>query len=332
MALAMPLFLNENGFRTFDLLKTLFSHCGLENVLLTTFIVGKVSAVVILNDPMKAPRLPENEAARLIDLASYNLIGSGTEKIFDDITELAAIICGAKFAALTLIDSDQQWIKASHGMEFGSISRSESICGHAILESDVFEVPNIGADERFADNPHLTGHPRLRFYAGGQLRSNQGNAVGMLCVLDSEPGQLDENQREALRTLSRLVIEVLEQRTKTFRTSDYLSALMATLSDEVYIRDAKSLNYLFANEVALKSAGCKLEQLRAGECQYELEGPQSNLPAIAQRLKNGEAALAFGATRDTALANSQQVIVSYNMLNTTDSQIIISVVRVPLDV
>lgn len=281
---------------------------------------------------MKVPRIPENEASRLKDLVAYNLIGSGTEKIFDDITELAAIICGVRFAALTLIDSDNQWIKASHGMEFAQMSRNESICGHAILENDIFEIPNLGDDERFVDNPNLTGHPRLRFYAGGQLRSSRGNAVGMLCVLDSEPGQLDENQRDALRTLSRLVIEILEQRTKTFRTSDYLGASMSTVVDEVYIRDAKSWEYQFANEVALKSAGCSLDQLRTGECQYKLEGDESDFPSFLQRLQSGETTLSFETTRSTALHNSQSVSVSWNILNTVDSQLIISVVRVLINV
>lgn len=281
---------------------------------------------------MKTPQIPENEASRLRDLAAYDLIGSGTEKIFEDITELAAIICGVRFAALTLIDSDRQWVKASYGMQFNQISRNESICSHAILESDVFEVPNLGVDERFSDNPVLNGHPRLRFYAGGQLRSRHGSAVGMLCVLDSEPGELDENQRNALRTLSRLVIEILEKRTKTRHTSNYLSTVMADLVDEVYIRDAKSLKYVFANEVALRSAGCSLEQLLAGECSHKLEGDESDFPSVLLRLQSGEATASFDTTRNTAVANFQRVNVSWNILNTTDSQLIISVLRVRLDV
>jgi GAF domain-containing protein len=281
---------------------------------------------------MKIPQIPENEVSRLMDLTAYNLLGSTSEKIFDDITELAAIICGAKFAALTLIDSDRQWVKASYGMKFNHISRNESVCGHAILESDVFEVPNLGVDERFSGNPILNGHPRLRFYAGGQLRSSRGNAVGMLCVLDSEPGQLDEIQRNALRTLSRLVIEILEQRTKTFRTSDYLSALMAGLVDEIYVRDAKSMKYVFANEIALKSADCSLEQLLAGECQHKLEGDESNFPSLLLSVQSGETTVSFETTRNSALASLQRVNVTWNILNTIDSQLIISVVRVCIDV
>lgn len=277
---------------------------------------------------MKTPQIPENEVERLQDLAAYEVIGSGTEKIFEDITELAAAICGTRFAALTLIDSDRQWIKASHGMEFKHTSRSESICGHAILESDVFEVKNIGMDDRFSDNTALKGHPRLRFYAGGQLRSTHGNAVGMLCVLDSEPGELDENQRNALRTLSRLVIEILEGRIKVLRNSDYLGILAADIVDEVFIRDTKSMQYLFANGAALKSANCSLELLRAGKHQYKLEGDENNFPLLMQRLQNGESTVSFKAIRNTALEKFQQVNVSWNFMNTTDSQLIFSVVRV----
>lgn len=276
---------------------------------------------------MRTPDRPDNETARLQDLHAYGVIDSSSEPIFQVITELAAMICGTRFAVISLIDSEHMWVHSSHGLNFQHISRDDSICGHAILETDVFEVPNISADERFFDNPVLTGHPRLRFYAGGQLWSGRGNAVGMLCVMDSEPGELDENQRNSLRQLSRLGIAVLEAGRKAPVATNWLSGWIANVTDEVYIRDPESMQYLFANNAALRRAGCSLAQLLKGEHLCKLEGDDGDFPAYVRRLQSGESSLSFEATRNTVEANSQRVDVSWSLLNTAGSSAILSIVR-----
>lgn len=276
---------------------------------------------------MHLPRIPDNETARLQDLYAYGLLESGSERIFEEVAELAAVICGTRFAAVTLIDSDRQWIKSSHGMDLRDSSRDESVCGHAILESDVFEVRNIGADERFFDNPLLVGHPRIRFYAGSQLRSGRGNAIGMLCVLDSEPGELSENQRQALRQLSRLVMAILDARLHGAGTPQWLGSWIAGVTQEVYVRDLESLQYVFANEAALRQSGCTLAQLRAGEPCVWPEGDDCEFQDYVQRLRNGEGSLSFDVVRETAHAGKQRVRVSWSLLTTAEFVAILSVVH-----
>ena len=276
---------------------------------------------------MRTPERPDNETARLQDLHAYGVIEPGSEPIFQVITELAAMICGTRFAVLALIDTEQWCVQASHGLNFQNRSRDDTICAHAILENDVFEVPNISADERFFDNPALNAHPRLRFYAGGQLLSNRGNAVGMLCVLDSEPGELDENQRNSLRQLSRIGIAILEARRKAPDAADWMSGWIANVTDEVYIRDPESMQYLFANDAALRRAGCSLAQLLAGEHLCKPEGDDVDFPEYVRRLQSGEFSLSFEAIRNTVEANFQTVDVSWSLLKTADSSAILSIVR-----
>ena len=139
---------------------------------------------------MRPPEIPLGESARIADLYTYGILNTAAEKIFDEITALASVICGTRFAGISFIDQDRQWFKASHGVKLGQSPRSESVCAHAILENDIFEVENVHEDDRFFDSPMVRGNPRFRFYAGSPLFSDRGNAIGMLCVLDSEPGKL----------------------------------------------------------------------------------------------------------------------------------------------
>lgn len=158
---------------------------------------------------MIAPTLPPNEAERLADLHDDGVLDTPAEKIFNEIAELAAAICGSRYAAVTLIDSDRQWFKAEYGSALGETSRAESICGHAILEQGVFEVPDTELDERFVGNPMLA-NANIRFYTGSPLNSDKDNPIGMLCVLDSEPKALDEQQKKSLAQLADVLMAELE--------------------------------------------------------------------------------------------------------------------------
>jgi GAF domain-containing protein len=88
--------------------------------------------------------------------------------------------------------------------------RAASCCARTILQPDVYVVPDLGDDERFASHPMLTGDPPLRFYAGVPLVTADGFALGALCVYDREPRDLDAGGREALRALARQVVTTLE--------------------------------------------------------------------------------------------------------------------------
>jgi signal transduction histidine kinase/DNA-binding NarL/FixJ family response regulator len=149
---------------------------------------------------------------RIEALRQYDILDTPREEEFDDITRLIARICDAPIAAINLIDHDRQWFKSEIGLALHQTSLDVSICAHAILQPDLFIVPDTLIDPRFASNLLVTSWPRVRFYAGALLETRDGFALGTLCVLDYKPRGLLDTQKEALRTLAHHVMALLELR------------------------------------------------------------------------------------------------------------------------
>lgn len=156
--------------------------------------------------------LPDDEDARLQALRGYEILDTQQEAEFDDFTALAAHICGTPVALISLIDEDRQWFKSKVGMEAAETPRDQSFCAHALHHPGVFTVPDSQADARFADNPLVTSEADVRFYAGAPLLTEDGHALGTLCVIDHVPRALSAEQERALQALSRQVIARLELR------------------------------------------------------------------------------------------------------------------------
>ena len=185
---------------------------------------------------MEAAPLPDNEDERLAELLSYDVLDTEAEQLFDDLTTLASQICDTPIALISLIDPDRQWFKSRVGLDAEETSREIAFCSHAILQDDVFEIPNASLDPRFHDNPLVTGAPDIRFYAGAPLVSPSGHAIGTLCTIDRKPRKLTESQKTSLQTLSKSVVAHLELKRKNReleRTSQFRSDFLSYVSHEI---------------------------------------------------------------------------------------------------
>ena len=168
---------------------------------------------------MSAP-IPRNESKRLKVLWQYEVLDTVPEEVFDDLTELAARICEAPIALISLVDEKRQWFKSKVGVSVSETSRDLSFCAYAITQSDLFIVPDATRDQRFANNPLVTSDPKIRFYAGAPLITPDGHALGALCVIDKVPRELRLEQKQALRILARHVVSQLELRRRSCELVD----------------------------------------------------------------------------------------------------------------
>lgn len=161
---------------------------------------------------MITAHIPENEADRLKELQRLDILDTLPEEEYDDLVKLASIICQSPMSLVSLVDSQRQWFKARLGIDDSETHRDFAFCAHAILDSELMVVSNAVEDQRFYDNPYVTSSPNVRFYAGMPLVTKAGYKVGTLCVLDSVPRDLTNEQRFALKTLGKQVMNMLDLR------------------------------------------------------------------------------------------------------------------------
>ena len=185
------------------------------------------------------------EQARLQALRDLQILNTPPEAEFDDLTWLAARLCDAPIALVSLVDANRQWFKARCGLGAEQTSRAVSFCAHAIEQDGLFEIPDARQDPRFADNPLVTGTPHIRFYAGMPLVMANGFSLGTLCVIDNtRPRTLDAAQREALQRLARRATDSLEARRQRLRAQSRertLALLLEAMPDAVVTCDAAGL-------------------------------------------------------------------------------------------
>ena len=153
-----------------------------------------------------------DERARLESLQSYRILDTDPEQAFDDIVLLASHICGTPISLISLVDENRQWFKARVGTSLTETSRSISFCSQAIRGTEMLVIPDATQDERFRDNPLVTGDPHFRFYAGAPLITREGHALGTLCLVDHVPRRFTEEQAHALDALRRQAEAQLELR------------------------------------------------------------------------------------------------------------------------
>lgn len=151
---------------------------------------------------LKEPERPPDEGERLATLRSLDILDTPPEERFDRLTRMARKLFEVPIALVSLVDGDRQWFKSRAGLEAPETPRSISFCGHAILGSETFSIPDATQDERFADNPLVVNDPNIRFYAGVPLRALNGNMMGTLCIIDQQPRDISEDDLNTLRDLA----------------------------------------------------------------------------------------------------------------------------------
>lgn len=193
-------------------------------------------AEAALADALTAER-PQTEAARLLALERLKILDTGPEQEFDELAGLASQVCGTAFAFISFVDRDREWYKSAIGLSEREVPRILAFSTGSMLRRDVWVVPDLASDARFADNPLVAGDPNLRFYAAAPLLTPEAFTVGMLCVLDRKPRELSPSQLNGLRALARQVMALVElkrlRRSGRELSSENLMLEVAGLSDRV---------------------------------------------------------------------------------------------------
>ena len=164
---------------------------------------------------------PPNEQERLEALRGFDILDTPAERAFDDLVRLALYICETPIAAVSFIDKDRQWFKSKVGFAVPETKRDISFCAHALtLPKETLIVPDASLDARFSDNPLVTGEPKVRFYAGAPLVTEDGFVLGTLCVIDHVPKELSAAQTKALEVLRNQVMRELQLHRKNMELSE----------------------------------------------------------------------------------------------------------------
>ena len=154
-----------------------------------------------------------DEQERIQDLWDYEILGSYPDSELDELTQIASAICDTPIALVSLIDGERQWFKAKKGLDINGSPQKDAFCLHALHNpKEVLVVEDPLNDERFRENPFVQGQPHIRFYAGAPLETPKGNVIGTLCIIDSKPRTISENQKNALKLLAKKVMDYLNNR------------------------------------------------------------------------------------------------------------------------
>lgn len=187
---------------------------------------------------------PPNEAQRLAALRACGILDSPREESFDAIARIAAHVCDVPIALVSFVEDSRQWFKAEMGLGVDETPINMSICAHAILQHELFVVPDTLEDARFADNPLVRGDPPLRFYAGAVLKTDEGQALGTLCVLDHQPRTLSPEQGNILKDLAAQVMRLLQLRRQNQKQAEMLANIDAARQEMAHLAATDTLTGL----------------------------------------------------------------------------------------
>lgn len=193
---------------------------------------------------MKIPEEHKQESERLKLLASYSILDTLPEIDYDNITAIASEICNTPISLVSLVDDKRQWFKSHHGLDVSETPKEYAFCAHAINSGgDIFIVQDARKDERFSDNPLVTGEPNVIFYAGIPLIGADNLPLGSLCVIDHKPKLLSQGQIQALKALANQVMNLLELRKTKLRLEQALEEVKQVN------RELESFAYVAAHDL-----------------------------------------------------------------------------------
>jgi signal transduction histidine kinase len=238
---------------------------------------------------MAEARIPENDEERLKALHSYGLLDNHADPAFDHIIRIAADVCETEISVIALIDRERQYFFARNGMKPRETPRAIAFCAHAILEPHVtFEIPDARQDPRFVDNPLVTGEIGVRFYAAQPLTTDDGLAIGGLCLIGKKPKNLNQVQRETLQRLGGVIMAMFESRKDAIAAEkeliahrDHLQKLVDEATSELKIK-AEELERSLARQKELN----ELQRQFVSMASHEFRTPLAIIDSTAHRMKN----------------------------------------------
>ncbi len=176
------------------------------------------------------------EAKRIEALKTYDLLDTEQEKIFDNITKMAAVACKMPISLISFVDKDREWIKSSHGIDTKLMPQEISFSRQNLRENNIFVIENTLTDPQFSNHPLVTGPLNIQFYAAIRLVNSQGFYLGTLCVIDHIPRKLTEEHKEILDILVRQIITISEDRRKNRQLIEYAPNAMLMINKKRQIR------------------------------------------------------------------------------------------------
>ena len=225
----------------------------------------------------------DREADRLAALRAFQILDTLPEACYDDITRLAAQICGTPIAVVSLVDENRQWFKSTFGIDATETPRDVAFCTHCIPHNDLLVVPDALEDARFAANPLVTGDPHIRFYAGAPLTVPGGQNLGTLCVIDKLARQLTDVQADSLRALARQVVmlmvshrhvRAIERMQAALRSSEDRFRLFMDHSPALAFIKDEHCRYIYISEPCTKKFDLPMEKW-IGKTDVELWGEKN---------------------------------------------------------
>lgn len=158
--------------------------------------------------------IAETESQRLEKLREYEVVDTHSEDTFDNMAMMASQIFGTPSAFITFVDEKKVFLKSNiSDLPYAELRREDSLCSIAIkMQNDVTVFQDTHDYPELMTNPFVNAEKGIRFYAGAVLKSPEGYNMGTICVVDSKPKEVTEEQLAMLKTLSKLVIDKLEER------------------------------------------------------------------------------------------------------------------------